>query len=386
MVKNKSMFLRIRKEKYISKINQKREKIIGEFLCDECEEKFEKNNDAKAKSLKEFHFCSRKCANLSRKPGGSIRKKTENTCQKIYGGKTPMASEEIKNKVKQTSLEKYGVENPFQSEEKKKKIKKTCLELYGVDNPSKSPEIINKIRETFINKYGVDNPLKTEEVKEKIKKTCLERYGVDNPSKCPEIIDKIKNTFEENYEEGHPSRNKDIQEKYKQTCLELYGAENYFGSTKFKEVNDYKNSYQKAHQTKKKNGSYKKSNAEDEFYYLLELQENLEKIKRQIHIFGFEVDFFIKSINGKKVWIEFDGLYWHGLHKSLIDIAIELDKNPNQKQLSSIYKRYFRDRKQDQIFKKNNLKLLRFTDKEFKECKKINNYSRIIDKINEALK
>ena len=66
------------------------------------------------------------------------------------------------------------------------------------------------------------------------------------------------------------------------------------------------------------------------------------------------VDFYIKSL---EVYLEIDGIYWHGLDRSLEEIrssAKERDKR--------IFDGYLRDRKQDKWFLENNLKLSRITD------------------------
>ena len=68
--------------------------------------------------------CSAKCAqndpqvknvfrtnNPQKNP--EIRKKTIETCQKLYGG-AGFCSDIIQNKIKQSKLNKYGVENSFQ--------------------------------------------------------------------------------------------------------------------------------------------------------------------------------------------------------------------------------------------------------------------------------
>ena len=53
------------------------------------------------------------------------QQKSEETCLKKYGVKTPLNLQEIHYKAKQTNLIKYGVEKPLQYIEFKEKFKNT---------------------------------------------------------------------------------------------------------------------------------------------------------------------------------------------------------------------------------------------------------------------
>lgn len=128
---------------------------------------------------------------------------------------------------KKTCLEKYGVENYIQTKEFREKVKQTCLEKYGETHSSKDPEVYNKKKQTWLKKYGVDSPLKCEEIKEKVKQTCLEKYGKTNPMKVDEFKEKGKQTCVERYGETHPLKNTEIVKKSKKTIEKRYNGQHY---------------------------------------------------------------------------------------------------------------------------------------------------------------
>ena len=117
----------------------------------------------------------------------------------------------------------------------------------------------------------------------------------------------------------------------------------------------------------KKNGTYKKSKSEDKFYEFLCEKFDKDDIERQKLIDGHNqpIDFYIKSID---IYIQFDGVYWHGLHKP---INILREEAKTSKRTANLYKCYYKDKRQNKWFLKNNLKLVRVTDKEFEKNKDI---------------
>lgn len=133
-----------------------------------------------------------------------------------------------------------------------------------------------------------------------------------------------------------------INNKRVNTCQEKYGVSNPVFN---KEV------IAKIHETKKKNGSYGNSRIENSFALYL---EKFGVVERQKVVNGWAIDFYINGI-----YIQLDGVYYHGLDRPLDKIAefkTSLDKN--------IYLTYLRDRKQDQWFADNSMKLYRITDLE----------------------
>ena len=181
---------------------------------------------------------------------------------------------------------------------------------YGVDYVTQSQVVKDKAKVTNLKNRGVAYPMQSLDVREKSKVTCMLKYGADHPIKCPEIKGKI----------------------------------------------DYKAAWRKQHETKKKNGSYKRSKAEDLCFKSLEAKYGL--VERQCEIDGRLIDFFVPSIN---TFIQFDGVYWHGLNRSIEKIKASLAPRD-----ASIYKKWLDDQIQNETFKTLNLKLVRITDEEFK--------------------
>ena len=71
------------------------------------------------------------------------------------------------------------------------------------------------------------------------------------------------------------------------------------------------------------------------------------------------IDFYIVSIN---LYIQVDGVYWHGLNRSLKEIRLQ-----KTSQDKKIYKQILRDRKLNKYMKKEQLRLVRITDDEISE-------------------
>jgi len=68
------------------------------------------------------------------------------------------------------------------------------------------------------------------------------------------------------------------------------------------------------------------------------------------------IDFYIPSID---LYIQVDGVYWHGINRPKEDIALQ-----KTSQDIKIYKQILRDEKLNQYMKENKFKLLRITDEQ----------------------
>lgn len=327
-----------------------------EFKCDQCGKIYEKRYCKCFLDEYKLTFCSMKCSSDSKKKGNLLYEKSKKTCLIHYGVSHSFKSENVKLKCRNTWMKKYGVENPFQSDKIKEKCKEKLLEHYGVENPAQSDIIQKRIKETNIEKYGVSCPLQTKKTKDAFKELCLQRYGVDHNFKSNEIKKKRHKTWVEKYGVDHPSQSEKIKEKFKQTCLEKYGVDHHWKSDKIKLKIDYKLAALRCHETMKKNGTYGKSKAEDLFYRFLCEKFGKNNVERQVRIHDWSIDFYIKT---HKIYIQFDGVYWHGLDRP-IEIIKEF-KNPRDK---VIYETYLRDQEQNKWFKENNLKLVRVKDKD----------------------
>lgn len=106
-------------------------------------------------------------------------------------------------------------------------------------------------------------------------------------------------------------------------------------------------------------GSYGKSKIEDEYFASLCELYGSDNVERQVTPPGthWPIDFYIKSID---TWIQFDGVYWHGL-----DRPLEIITKYRTKRDAQIHKKWLTDREQDKWFEEHGLKLIRITDKQF---------------------
>ena len=110
----------------------------------------------------------------------------------------PFNAPSVQAAAKATHLARHGVENPFARDDVKDQIHQTIREHYGVDNPSLSPVIQERRRQTMQERYGVDNPFESEVFQEKSRQTVQERYGVDYAVQSDEIIARAMDTKRKN--------------------------------------------------------------------------------------------------------------------------------------------------------------------------------------------
>jgi hypothetical protein len=107
----------------------------------------------------------------------------------------------------------------------------------------------------------------------------------------------------------------------------------------------------------KLSGTYRKSKSEDQCYDLLCECFGADDVERQVRINDrWAIDFYIKSID-TYVYVQFDGVYWHGL-----DRPIELIAEHRTKRDVQIHKKWATDREQDAWFSERGMKLIRISD------------------------
>lgn len=190
-----------------------------------------------------------------------------------------------------------------------------------------SKENRKKAKETKARKTSEE----MKKINEKIRKTYRERYGVDNISQLSEI-----------------------KKKKEQTVLKNYGVKHQWSSPKIRE---------QIHQKMKENGGYNHiSKPQKKFHKVLIKYFGKQNVEHSLMVNGWEIDFYIKST---KTYIQFDGIYWHGLDRPLNEIR----KMKSQRD-KAILKTVKRDYLQNCWFKDNNLKLIRITDEQFDLHKK----------------
>ena len=232
-----------------------------------------------------------------------VKKKQEQTNLERYGTKSSVQNSKVKKKQEQTNLERYGFKNPFQNKNIQKLAKQARKEKYGVEYYSQLPEWNDKIKKTNLEKYGVENYSN----REKAKQTNLEKYGVENLFQISTFREKALETMKNRYGALYSLSSPILKEKIEQTCLEKYGAKSFLESNNFQlNREEY---IKKAFETKKKNGSFKKSKEEDEIYNLL-IQKYPDTIRQyQSDLYPFMCDFYIPEID---TYIEYQGYWKHG--------------------------------------------------------------------------
>ena len=193
-------------------------------------------------------------------------------------------------------------------------------------------EVREKLKQTMLKKYGVDNAAKSDYFQQKMKQSCLLKYGAENVFASEYGKIKLKQTMLKKYGVDNAQKNKTIAEKTKQTMLKKYGVNCGCKLAKNKRT----------------------SNGEIELYNFIK-----ENYKDAIHndysaIGPFELDIFIPSL---RLGIEYDGDYWHNL--------------PNMIR---------RDKRKNYVCYKNNIKLIRIKESEWKNNDKIK--EKILEEIN----
>ena len=157
--------------------------------------------------------------------------KRKNTCQKVYGGNSPMSSQQVKNKIRDNWLKKYGVEHPWELKEIRNKSKESLINRYGTDVVAHIPEVKEKKKETCLRKYGTEHAFQSQKIIEKSKKTKLEKYGDVNYNNR----EKAEKTCLEKYGMKNVTQVNEMKEKRIQTCLEKYGTEYYTQTQEMKD-------------------------------------------------------------------------------------------------------------------------------------------------------
>ena len=228
--------------------------------------------------------------------------------------------------------------------------KEIKLELYGVEYSSQVSGSAEKMIETRKEKYGTSAPIHYDpDISAKWKHTMCEKYGVD-----------------------HPSKNDEIKEKKRQTYQIRYGVNCPFSSGSiFRDEGACVRGGQAGYRALiKKLGVDGLSKPEKDVALLLFDYYGQSNVKQQIILDHggckpWLIDFYIIPID---IYVEVDGMFWHGL-----DVPYD-QLHPNQQ------KKFNDDRYQDEWFKLHNKCLIRITEDEVNMCRSLNDWSSIISK------
>lgn len=188
-----------------------------------------------------------------------------------------------------------------------------------------------------------------------VETVCLEKYGVITPLTSNSCIEKGKKTSYDKFGVSDPRSSEFVKKKREETNIRIYGKSTFLATDENRTILRTKEVREHIHAVLKRNGTYGKSKIEDRFYNALIDQFGI--VERQVNINGWLIDFYVKSID---TYIQFDGVYWHGLDRNLEEICKFVHKRDRV-----IYNKFLTDRKQDNWFKKSGFRLVRITDKQF---------------------
>lgn len=104
-------------------------------------------------------------------------------------------------------------------------------------------------------------------------------------------------------------------------------------------------------ETNRRNGNVRESVPERAFVsWLRDVLGADEVVPHPGHVNGFDIDVYVRSLD---TYIQFDGVYYHGLDRPYEDLS------------SEIRRKYDRDRLADARFEALGLRLVRITDREW---------------------
>ena len=233
---------------------------------------------------------------------------------------------------------------------------------------SRKGEVIFEKKKNYnLINYNSEHHFKNKAIQEKRIKTCIDKFGGPAPL-CSQIVkDKANQTIKEKFGD-HFSRSKSVKDKRRKTCLEKYGVDSYSKTQEFKDSVNWQEVNKKGFETRKHNGISPVSKIEKRFYSFL--KEHGIDAQSQIPVSKWWIDFYIPYNNS---YIQFNGDYWHGTHKSY-DYLIN-SPHPRDRAIAVTK---LRDLEKEKYFKENNLNLIIVHECEFKNKE----YQVILDKIN----
>ena len=264
-----------------------------------------------------------------------VKERRRRTVQERYGVDSVLSDPALRERARQTIREVYGVDNVSQSEVIKARKRESSMRRYGVPSTALDPDVRRRQLETLrrnrpdlpadargpfnapsvqaaakathLARHGVENPFVRDDVKDQIRQTVQERYGVDNPSLSPVIQERRRQTMQERYGVDNPFASETVKEQIHQTVQERYGVDYVFQSDEI---------IARAMDTKRKNGTFATSSAEDALYELLvgyvdQLGMTVVRQHRDGERYPFAVDFYIPE---RDLFIELNGSWSHGRH------------------------------------------------------------------------
>lgn len=264
-----------------------------------------------------------------------IKERRRRTVRERYGVDSVLSDPATRERGQATIRERYGVDNVSQSEVIKDRKREASMRRYGVpctaldpdvrrrqletlrrnhpdlpadaQGPLDAPSVRDAAKASHLARHGVENPFAREDVKEQLRQTLMQQYGVENPSLSPVIRERRRQTMQERYGVDNPFSSEVFQEQSRQTTRERYGVDYAVQSDKI---------IARAMDTKRKNGTFATSSAEDALYELLvgyADQHGMTVVRqyRDEERYPFATDFYIPE---RDLFIELNGSWSHGQH------------------------------------------------------------------------
>ena len=242
----------------------------------------------------------------------ALRERARQTIREVYGVDNVSQSEVIKARKRESSMRRYGVPSTALDPDVRRRqletLRRNCPDLPAdARGPFNAPSVQAAAKATHLARHGVENPFARDDVKDQIRQTVREHYGVDNPSLSPVIQERRRQTMQERYGVDNPFESEVFQEKSRQTVQERYGVDYVFQSDEI---------IARSMDTKRKNGTFATSSAEDALYELLvgyADQHGMTVVRqhRDEKRYPFAVDFYIPE---RDLFIELNGSWSHGRH------------------------------------------------------------------------
>lgn len=203
-------------------------------------------------------------------------------------------------------------------------------------------------------RYGETVAMKTQTTKNKLRSTFQGRYGVNAASQVPGAEERKRQTCMQRYGVPYVMQHAGVNEKRERTCRDRYGHSTALNTVTAREKNQSPECQRKKHETMRQNGTYGSSLPEERCFLLLCELYGADNVERQVTINKWPIDFYVKSID---VYVQLDGVYWHGLDRSIEVIAEHRTKRDAQ-----IHRKWLIDREQNQWFAERGMKLVRIRD------------------------
>lgn len=214
----------------------------------------------------------------------------------------------VKEKRESTNIARYGVKTLSLLKSSNEKMIETRIEKFGTAAPiHHHNETKQKFQQTMNERYGASHPLQAEHCKQKRKASVIEKFGMD-PLALPENRLHLSEAGQKGYEALYRKMKSKMLSNPERLLSEW--VHTYYGE------NDVEGQKKVCYDGKK----------------------------------SWLIDLYVKSLD---VYIQLDGEFWHGLDKPLNLISDRAKEN------------YLKDRKMDEWFIKNGLRLVRITDKQW---------------------